>query len=284
MIRTFRYIPTLLILSLLIYGCRSQAPVSISQGSIPSLPSSTAATDELFLQMVDSYSDWTDFYSPVTLRLESPKSMSISGRATMVSGKEIYISLRMLGMEIAVIYIDENKIYAIDKFHKQFIEEDLKELLSDVDITIKDVQNILLGHLTSLGKGTVDRNDVHEFTFLSADDQWILTPEKQIKGTSLNFIATKTEPPLLTDISLRIKGKGVFGCKYSDITVTPAGATAALLTLHAPMGTGDVKASLEWDIQDAKWNEGRTPKFKMPSSSYKRIDTKSLLQSIGNNY
>lgn len=282
MTRTLRYVvPTLLLISLLLYGCRSQSPVKTPQGALPDLPSSTAGTDVLFEQIADSYAGWTDLYAPVTLRLESPKELSVSGRATMVSGKEIYISLRMLGMELGVIYVNESKIYAVDKIHKQYIEEDLHRLLAGMDISISDVQNILLGRLSSIGKGTVTRADAPDFTFLSADNHWILTPKKQFKGTSLNYIATKTEPPVLTDISLRVKGKGVVDCSYADITDTPAGLAATLVTILAPMEKGDVTASLEWNMKDAKWNEGRTPAFKAPSSSYKRIDTSALLRSIG---
>lgn len=277
---TFRHITAILFVSLFLCGCRTQSPVRVPQDH-PELPSSTAGTDVLFCQIADSYMEWADLYAPVTLRLESPKSLSVSGRATMVNGKDILISLRMLGMELAVIYINEEKVYAVDKIHKQYIEENLGSLLSGVDITISDVQNILLGRLTSLGKGIVNRADASDFTFLSADSQWVLTPERQFKGTSLNFIATKTEPPVLTDISLRIQGKGVFDCRYSDITDTPAGVVAAMLTLIAPMDKSDVRASVEWNMQEAKWNEGRKPTFKNPSSSYKKIDLKSLLQSIG---
>lgn len=283
MILTLRYIPTLLLISLLLYGCRTQAPVKIQQGTLPELPTSTAATDKLFEQIADSYADWTDLYAPITLRLEAPKELSVSGRATMVNGKEILISLRMLGMELAVIYINESEVYAIDKIHKQYIEEDMGHLLSEMNITISDVQNILLGRLTSVGKGTVTRAEVADFTFLSADDHWILTPKRQFKGTSMNYIATKTIPPVLTNLSLRINGKGVIDCSYTDITDTPAGLVAALITILAPMEKRDVKASVEWNMNDAKWNEGRMPKFKVPSGSYKRIDIKTLFQSIGNN-
>lgn len=283
MIRTLRYIPTLLLISLLLYGCRTQAPVKIPQGTLPELPTSTAATDELFDQIADSYADWTDLYAPITLRLEAPKELSVSGRATMVNGKEILISLRMLGMELAVIYLNESRVYAVDKIHKQYIEEDMGHLLSEMNITISDVQNILLGRLTSIGKGTVTRTEVADFTFLSADDHWILTPKRQFKGTSMNYIATKTTPPVLTNLSLRINGKGVIDCSYTDISDTPAGLVADLIKILAPMEKGDVKASLEWNMNDAKWNEGRMPKFKVPSGSYKRIDIKTLFQSIGNN-
>lgn len=281
MLRTYRYYALLLTISLLLSACHTQKPTMRQNDEVTEIrPTSIASTSALFAQMADTYTPWTDVYMPVTLRLEAPKSMSVSGRATMVNGKEILISFRMLGMELAVIYINESKIYAVDKIHKQYIEEDLSRLLSGADITITDVQNILLGRVTNFGKGTITAADADDFTFLAADNKWILTPMHQIKGAELHYIATKTDPPALNDISLRIPGKGVLECSYSDLTTTPAGSVAAMLTMLAPVDKKEVRASVEWNLGDAKWNEGRPVNFKSPSSAYKRIDVTSLLKSI----
>ncbi len=278
--RAYRHFPLILIISLLLCGCHSQKPIQHPDTNTISLPASKTSTAELFEQITGTYNSWTDMYAPITLQLDSPKQFSVSGRATMVNGKEIHISLRMLGMELGVIYINERKVYAVDKIHKQYIEEDLDRLLAGVDVTISDVQNILLGRVTNFGKGTISVDDADAFSFLSADDKWILTPIRQIKGTELNYIATKTDPPVLNDISLRIPGKGVLDCSYYDFTVTPAGTVAGLMTLLAPIDKTEARASVKWNLNDAKWNEGRTVNFKTPSSSYKRINITSLIKSI----
>ncbi len=282
MLHSYRHILLILVSLLALTGCHTQKSTDRPISEIPELPASKANTAELFEQMTATYGEWTDLYAPVTLSLVAPKSFSVSGRATMVRDKEIYISLRMLGMELGVIYINETKVYAVDKIHKQYIEEDLSRLLAGVDITISDVQNILLGRITNFGKGTITAEDADDFTFLSADDKWILTPVNQIKGAELNYIASKTEPPVLMDISVRIPGKGVLDCGYTDFTDTPAGATAAMLTMLAPMDKTEASASIEWNLKDAKWNEGRKANFKTPSSSYKRIDAQALIKSLGN--
>lgn len=273
-------LPLLLIIALILSSCHSQKTIQRPGAGPTSLPASTASTTELFEQITGTYNTWTDLYAPITLQLEAPKQFAVSGRATMVNGKEIYISLRMLGMELGVIYINEQKVYAVDKIHKQYIEEDLDRLLGGVEVTISDVQNILLGRVTNFGKGSISMEDAESFTFLSADDRWILTPVKQIKGAELNYIATKTAPPVLNDISLRIPGKGVLDCSYADFTVTPAGTVAAMMTLLAPIDKTEARASIEWNLGDAKWNEGRTVNFKAPSPSYKRINISSLIKSI----
>lgn len=281
MLRTYRYNTLLLTISLLLSACHTHTSVTrTGEDDTVVTPPSAASTSTLFAQMADTYTDWTDLYAPITLRLEAPKSMSVSGRATMVNGKEILISLRMLGMELAVVYIDESKIYAVDKIHKQYIEEDLSRLLSGADITITDVQNILLGRVTNFGKGTITAADADDFTFLAADNKWILTPVSQIKGAELHYIASRTDPPALNDISLRIPGKGVLECAYSGLTETPAGTVAALITMLAPIDKKEVRASVEWNLGDAKWNEARSVNFKVPSASYKRIDAATLLKSI----
>lgn len=280
MSRNIPYLTLIFTISLLLSGCHAHKSTQTVPGNISPIPESTASTAQLFEQISDTYDTWTDLYAPITLRLESPKSVSVSGRATMVCGKEIYISLRVLGMELGVIYINESKVYAVDKIHKQYVEEDLTALLHGVDITISDVQNIMLGRLTTFGKGTITAADADDFTFLSADSDWILTPVKQIKGTELNYIASKTEPPVLKDISLHMPGKGVLDCSYTDITDTPAGMVAATLRMLAPLGKTEARASIEWNLNDAKWNEGRSANFKIPASSYKKIDINTLFKSI----
>lgn len=279
MTRNILSLTLLLTIALLLGGCHTQKPARGASGNIPSLPESAAPTAQLFEQLTGTYDTWTDLYVPVTLRLESPKPMSVSGRATMVNGKEIYISLRVLGMELGVIYINESKMYAVDKIHKQYVEQDLGSLLSGVDVTISDVQSILLGRITSFGKGTITAADADDFEFLSADNDWILTPVKQFKGTELNYIATKTDPPVLKDISLRTV-KSVLDCSYTDMTDTPAGAVASTLNMLTSLNKTDVRASIEWNMKEAKWNEGRTANFKTPQASYKKIDIRTLFNSI----
>lgn len=239
---------------------------------------STADSDELFTQMVDSYTEWTDLYVPMNFQLISPKQFSVSGRATMVYGKEINISLRMLGMEVAVIYVNETTLYVVDKYNKRYLCEDISDILSGYNLTIIDLQNVLFGRVTNFGNGTISTNDAKDFTFLNADDLWVLTPKKQLQNTDLHYIASKTTPPVLSDIALRIADKGMINLTYTEPTITPAGIISGILTATVPYKQSEIQASIISNLNEAKWNEGRTVSFKIPSATYKKMDVESLLK------
>lgn len=90
---------------------------------------------------------WTTFYAPVTVDIDQPMSLAVSGRATMVNGKYIHLSMRLLGMEMAVMYVDADSAYILDKYHKYMFAESLPKLLGDKykNLKIGDLQKILLG-------------------------------------------------------------------------------------------------------------------------------------------
>lgn len=89
--------------------------------------------------------EWQDLYVPVSFNLRSPKNFSLSGRATMIRDKEITISLRFLGMEVAVLDITPTAITAIDKYHRMALTEHIEHILQDHNLTIADLQDALLG-------------------------------------------------------------------------------------------------------------------------------------------
>ena len=264
-----------LVITLSLTGCHSSK--SSYTGNVNTRVS-TADSDELFTQMADSYMGWADLYVPVYFQLKEPKQFSVSGRATMVYGKEIYISLRMLGMELGVIYVNDSTLYLVDKYNKRYLCEDISSLLSGYNLTIIDLQNILLGRVTNFGHGTITTKDAGDFAFLEADDIWILTPKEQRPNTELHYIASKTDPPVLTDVTLRIADKGMINLAYSEPTISPAGIISGILNAMVPYKQSEVNAFMVLDLDQAKWNEGRTVSFKHPSASYKKIDVESLLK------
>lgn len=87
---------------------------------------------------------WTDIYVPVKLELTEPSRMSISGRATMVRDESIYLSLRMIGMEVATVYIDRDSIFATEKMNKQMLAVGFEDALGK-RMTVGELQELLLG-------------------------------------------------------------------------------------------------------------------------------------------
>ena len=143
----------LVFLALLLAGCGSSKKSGKSNEYSPETGSVTpgaVSTDDC-RQVLANYGLWQRLKTPVTLRLYSPKSVSISGNAVMERGKSIMISLRFLGMEIGSLYVTNDSIQIIDKFNKRYVKEPLAQLLAGFPVNISNVQDLLLGRPFLLG-------------------------------------------------------------------------------------------------------------------------------------
>lgn len=251
--------------------------------STKSAVSTTISDDteaELFARLISGYKDWNDIYMPVTLSVSSPVDVSISGRATFISDSEIYISLRMIGIEVAVVYINNEKLFIIDKFHKIYMEESLDRLPGDIPVNISNLQDMLIGRVFLPGHTTLTLSDASGFKLSnSTPTTWTLTPVTRIKGADWHFNASRTTPPVLTGISV-LASRTPIECVYSDPKNTVAGQLASALDISAPVGAKNINVSIQWGLDDAKWDSGRTVKFSAPGNSYKKVTLDSLIKSL----
>lgn len=100
---------------------------------------------------VTTYSEqndsWTTLYASVDVDMTKPMDMGCSSRLTMENGKYIHLSMRFMGMEVASLYMNNDSIYFVDKYHKYIFAEPLDYVLGETysHLTIKDIQRIFLG-------------------------------------------------------------------------------------------------------------------------------------------
>lgn len=106
--------------------------------------SKTTTTDKGRLYSVDK-GTWHDVYMPVKVSVDKPISQSLSGRATMVRDSLVHISMRMLGFEVAVMHIENDSMWVIDKFHKYQFAESLDKVLGKHKMSLGALQDIILG-------------------------------------------------------------------------------------------------------------------------------------------
>jgi hypothetical protein len=88
---------------------------------------------------------WHDVYMPVKVKLNSPSSMSLSGRATIVRDSLVNLSMRMLGIEVAVVNITPDSLMLVDKYHKYLFSESLQSVMGSHKISLGEIQDIMLG-------------------------------------------------------------------------------------------------------------------------------------------
>lgn len=226
--------------------------------------------------VASSYKSWNDVEMPIDLELISPKDFSISGRATMVKDKSIYISIRVFGFEAANIYIDNDSIHATYKLNKLYIAENTAKLLKGYAVTVSDLQDLLLGRAFILGKGTIKNSNDIDLALSSST--WTATPKCDIKGVEYKY-TFNTNDNALKLLTVLIQGANPVMCDYSDNIDTEAGAIAQMLEISANVKKQQLKASIKWNADKAKWNSGATPKWKAPKG-YNRVNVEALLKAF----
>ncbi len=63
----------------------------------------------------------------------------------MIRDQRITISLRFLGMEVAVLDVTPQSITAIDRYHKIWMTHPIEAFMHEHDFTLSDLQDALLG-------------------------------------------------------------------------------------------------------------------------------------------
>ena len=119
---------------------------------------------------------WHDMYAPVSIRLSEPMQLSISGRATLVRGESIHMSMRMLGIEVAIVHIDNDSTWVVDKYHKIMCVEPTANLLRGRKITLTDLQELLTTDRSySRGGITISHSDMQPTLFGDMPTQVVAT-------------------------------------------------------------------------------------------------------------
>ena len=192
---------------------------------------------------------WTDLQLPVTVSITSPASLRVSGTMTMVNGKDIHISMRMLGFEVGAAYITADSVYAYAKLQRVYVAESISRLLGGIDAPVADLQALLLGapvSLPALGAGA------------SAE---IVTSD--ITGQPI-------------DITLTTASGRKAQIAYSPLAGAPL---ASQVDIKATTAQKQLAASLSYDWSRAQADTGAAKTFSIPSG-YRRIDAAALLKSL----
>ena len=230
--------------------------------------------------MCDSYRDWHDVHMPINLSMQAPDGMSISGRATMVRNEEIYISLRVMGFEAAVIYANTDSVYFVDKYHKYAFGESFKSLMGSSGLTIGNLQDLILGRAFAPGQGTIcEESAVSLFT--DGENSWGIESDPNTpNGMEWWCIATMDAEPVASSISFARSETSQADFLYSETQPTPAGPVAGIVNIALIDGMKGVSAQLKWGLKDAKWDTDKQINFKQPNG-YKIITTDQLLRFLG---
>lgn len=254
-------------------GCRSQRGAS-STGTY------TADSKDPVAAIAASYADWSTVNVPVTLSLSSPTQISLSGRARMTRGQNIDLSLRMIGFEVARVWITPDSIIAVSRPKRVYLAESLSTLTSRIPVTLGNLQDLLTGRPFIPGGSTLTPgSDTRLFMVDTRTDDPLLTPRKSLDGVDFRYrlmlpavvSALLIDAPV-ADMSLE--------ANYSDpISPTPAGTVMSEVQLAAEIPGKSIKASFDWRWNQAVWGE-MYPLTAPSTAGLNRIDVRSLSKML----
>lgn len=275
-LKTLSYYPLLLITALMLLiasGCGSSRKSVDGENTSESVASLKAAFD----QAIANSGEWEQLQVPVKLSITAPEKFNISGRAYMVRNEQIYMSMRMLGLEVATLHLTADSLILLDKFHRRQIALPIAETLLQADITVADIQDALLGRPFINGNAELSPASASKFRLAPlAGGKWSATPSKKIHNTVYSFIfnADNTLERLEATIN-----SSALALSYSDPAVTSSGTFSQMARLATKFGKTSVDLSLRWNFGSVKWNVGKG----IPSSrpyGYQPIDLSGFIKSI----
>jgi hypothetical protein len=160
--------------------------------------------------------EWTTLSCPVKVALKSPSSMSASGRAQMVRGKCIFVSMRMLGFEVATLYVDNDSVVVADKFNKRYFATGFTDMREKYNLSISTLQDVLLGHKVNLPdyKGLTIEMD------LSEEDADMLSSLTFIPSNADNIYFTFGTPTTSGDVKMTTTVNANTKIKNKDAALT----------------------------------------------------------------
>lgn len=274
-----------LLVFLLLFGALSSC--SSSQNATKKVTHSTtvgngvvAAPEQCAVAMLTLYqaTPWQRVKMPISVSISSPASLSASGQLTMERGRSISLSMRILGMEVAALYLQPDSVTVIDRWNKRYLQEDLTRLLAGFPVDINNVQDIFLGRIFTPGHAETTVDDLETLKFESDENgAW------GCKGTVVDgkyeyaFVALQTT---LAMLRVQTASGGGAEIEYGDPDTTPCGPVASEFTITSRVKNKNVEASMKLRPAKAIWDADVSVTNPRIPADYKRIDGSSLLKKL----
>lgn len=243
------------------------APAEIESGSV----------SEKFTTLAAEYKPWTQINVPVNVNLSKPKSISASGRAYMRRGEDIYISLRVLGIEVATFYANADSVYMTEKIGHRYAAAPISSLLNNTSLTISDLQDIILGRAFINTKGTIAPDMKKSVAVKGGADTWTITPKNKIAGAPYTF--TVSNDGVLQSLVID-KSTYKPKCHYSAPVTTGHGTFMSSSLLSTTLKGKQFEVGLRWSWNSVKWEVGPSVGWREPKG-YRKIELSQIMTLLG---
>ncbi len=218
--------------------------------------------DERFSALASEYSEWEDLVVPLKVELSGAAHYTLSGRASMRRGESILLSFRMLGLEVASLYLTQDSVFVAEKMHKYLFAESLSSLIGPTPLTVSDIQDLLLGRPFIAGRGTLTGQMRDEVTLQGDSAAWSIAPVEAPADFAYSF----SIPALTEGISaLQVEaGDSPLECAYGQSPLTESGRVASSATIPFSLSGNRLSLSIRWDLNNARWNTGKLQNWSRP--------------------
>lgn len=261
-----------LILIFLLSGCRSaKSPVT------PDYSGTKMTLTQRAQYVIAGYQPWEEINVPLKVAVKEPTKVSVSGRIYMRRDKDIYITLRVLGMEVANMYVNADSVFVTDKLHKYYIAESISDIFAGASLTIGDIQDALLGRAFVNNRGTLSDNLLKDVTLARDDDNtWTVTPRSRINNRIEYQFRFDDSDNSLSSLVFNVAGK-LYGCSYSSPVEVGDNRFMEKLEVKATVGKKNIDATLTFDFDKVKWEVPSSARWRL-NDSYKRLTPQALIK------
>lgn len=243
-----------------------------------SYDNTTKAEPSNISALASTYKSWKTFSSGGRMEIGGDVDFGTSMQIHIVKGKSIFISLRpVFGIEMGRLYITNDSVIAIDKYHKRYMAESLSFITNGVPITIDALQDIFLNRAFILGEGTLTPSMKNKVDVkASSIGSYSISPKKQYNGFTYGFNVNSTNH--ITSLNVSPTGeKSTYTVNYDNFNSTSLGTMATMLSIATKIGGKDF--TLSFDYSKITWNSNFNDEIKI-APGYTRISGKSLMSSI----
>ncbi|MDE7426594.1 MAG: DUF4292 domain-containing protein [Muribaculaceae bacterium] len=252
---------------------------SSSRHAVSDTASDVPTPESLTLSgIASSYRHWQDVSLPVKVSIRKPASVTLSGRLTMVRDRSIHLSFKMLGIEVASAYVDRDSVFIYERLHKYLLAEPMSRLSGKSNISLTDMQDLILARIFAPGTGTLNSNNTTAFSLTGSDSDITITPA-HTPGYTLTYAMTAGVQPLIKQLTVNIPSAGTSTVSYSDWAETPAGQNPQHLEVSGRLSGKPLVASVTLDLGEAKWDSSPKNKWSVPRKAT-RITMAALAEML----
>lgn len=215
----------------------------------------------------------------IELNVGEVSAMSVNANVRIRRGEIIRVSVApFLGIEVARIDITPDRVLAIDRMNKRYVELDFSELgsLLDTRLDFNILQSLMLNEIFIPGKERLSADDAGKFTLSPREGQ----AELQVKGSrqiGYSFYTSATDGRLEETVIYLKNLPFSLHCRYNDFTMLGNDVFPQLIEMRSEGASKDYSLGMklsrigtgsDWDA------ESEVP------SKYRRVSVQELIKLI----